>query len=137
MRRMVADAGLSDRIAVDSAGTGPWHVGEAAHPGTLNILRRHNITHRGRARQLRGSDFADFDYLLAMDSGHLRVLQRDGDQREGVTVAKFLSFANAAGTVRETDVPDPYYNDTFDVVYSLVERGCTALLAHIRATHQI
>ena len=28
MRRLVAEAGLEDRIEVDSAGTGGWHAGD-------------------------------------------------------------------------------------------------------------
>ena len=30
-QQMVEKAGLEDKIAVDSAGTGSWHVGEQAH----------------------------------------------------------------------------------------------------------
>ena len=30
MRDLVAEAGLADRIEVDSAGTGGWHVGQPA-----------------------------------------------------------------------------------------------------------
>jgi protein-tyrosine phosphatase len=30
---LVAKAGLADRITIDSAGTGPWHVGEVRRRG--------------------------------------------------------------------------------------------------------
>ena len=39
-QKMVDDAGLSSLIEVDSAGTGSWHVGESAHPGTRRVLAR-------------------------------------------------------------------------------------------------
>lgn len=135
-RHMVEQAGLSAQIQTLSAGTGPWHVGEAPHHGTLSVLKKHGIAHNGRARQLTGDHLQQFDYVLAMDGGHLSFMNRlSSDSKAAVTM--FLSYANAAGTVDETDVPDPYYDGTFDRVYSLVERGCAALLAHIRAEHGI
>jgi protein-tyrosine phosphatase len=134
-RHMVAQAGLSNRIQTLSAGTGPWHVGEAAHHGTLGVLKQRGIAHNGRARQLTVDHLQQFDYALAMDGGHLSFMKRLDDDGGRATLALFLSYANAAGTVSETDVPDPYYDGTFERVYSLVERGCSALLAHIRAEH--
>jgi protein-tyrosine phosphatase len=135
-RQMVADAGLSDRIDVDSAGTGSWHVGEAPHRGTMTILQQHNIPYDERARQFQSSDLSTFDYVLAMDSSHLSFMRRVGDNPPA-EVAMFLSYANKVGTVQKADVPDPYYNGGFDAVYSLVERGCKALLDHIRAEHHL
>ena len=32
MARLLAEAGLAERVAIDSAGTGGWHVGELADP---------------------------------------------------------------------------------------------------------
>jgi len=134
---MVKQAGLSDLIMVDSAGTGSWHVGETAHRGTLNILRKNNIPYNGRARQLARRDLSDFDYVLTMDnSNYENVSKYIGDEPES-EVRMFLSYANEAGTVRETEVPDPYYDGRFADVYDLVQRGSKALLNHIRAEHNL
>ncbi len=138
-RDMVAKAGLADKIQVDSAGTGAWHVGETAHRGTLKILRDRGITYNERARQLTRADLNAFDYVLAMDGGHLRTIQRL-QQETGATdteVAMFMSYANKAGTTNTTDVPDPYYDNTFDRVHDLVQKGSTALLDHIREQHNL
>jgi protein-tyrosine phosphatase len=43
-----------------------------------------------------------------------------------------LSFADDRRSANTLDVPDPYYTGNFEVVYRLVEAGCTGLLAHIR-----
>jgi len=51
LQDMVNKAGLSDKIAVDSAGTDSWHVGERAHPGTRKVLAQHGIDYDGRSRQ--------------------------------------------------------------------------------------
>jgi protein-tyrosine phosphatase len=135
-QEMVKQAGLSDKIQVDSAGTGDWHTGESAHEGTLAVLRRNGIPYNGRARQVTRADLDEFDYVLAMDRQNFSALQRSGTGARG-EIRMFLSYANDAGTLAETDVPDPYYNGGFDRVYNLVTQGSAALLAHIRRQHTL
>ena len=152
LRHLVAEASLSDKIAVDSAGTGSWHEGEAAHSGTLTVLHAHEIAYDGRSRPLEMHDFTTFEYILAMDHANLahimRVINRGewsaqqkmarfygtDDQPE---VALFLSYANHAGTVAEAEVPDPYYDGRFEATYELVYRGCVALLEAVRTKHHL
>ncbi|RMG93194.1 MAG: low molecular weight phosphotyrosine protein phosphatase [Chloroflexi bacterium] len=126
-QHMVDEAGLSEQITVDSAGTGSWHVGEKAHPGTRRVLAAHGITYNGRARQVTAADMADdHTYIIAMDQSNLNDLQRTwGDHPR---LYRLLDFASQA-EVR--DVPDPYYTGNFEYVYQLVEDGCRGLLAHI------
>ncbi len=129
-QHLVDEAGLSDAILVDSAGTSRYHIGERAHRGTRGVLRKHGIDYDGRARQITRDDFATFDYILAMDDSNLddlRMMVPDGTQ---AVIRRFLDFAESVPT---RDVPDPYYSGKFDVVYSLVRRGAEGLLAHIRA----
>lgn len=124
---LVKQAGLDGQIAVDSCGTGSWHVGERPHPGTQEVLRQHNIDYQHRARQLSRADFDSADYLIAMDSSNLNNLQR-GHATEA-EIGRLLDYANGVG---ERDVPDPYYTGNFETVYRLVEAGCRELLEHIR-----
>lgn len=136
-QHMVNEAGLNDQVKVDSAGMGSWHVGEHAHRGTLNVLKRHNIPYDGRARQFNRRDLDQFNYILAMDRENLsqiRHLERHDDNAE---VSLFLHYANLAGLTNVTEVPDPYYSGVFDQVYDLVTMGCQALLDHIRQTHDL
>jgi protein-tyrosine phosphatase len=133
-RHLVDEAGLSDQITVDSAGTGPWHVGERAHHGTLDILHTHGIEYDGRARQITRADFAQFDYILAMDSENLADLREMMPDNTQATVRRFLEFAD---DVPSRDVPDPYYNGRFEEVYNLVRQGAAGLLAHIRAEKRL
>jgi protein-tyrosine phosphatase len=129
-QKMVDDAGLSDSIWVDSAGTSSYHVGEQAHPGTRRVLSRHGINYNGRARQIGKDDAADGStYLVAMDTDNVEVLhQRFGDLPH---IHRLLDFATHTPV---HDVPDPYYSDNFDHVYRLVDNGCRGLLASIRTT---
>jgi protein-tyrosine phosphatase len=129
-QHLVNEAGLSEKITVDSAGTGEWHVGERAHHGTLSVLHRHGIEYNGRARQIASSDFDRFDYILAMDASNLADLRRMMPEGSASSVRRFLEFADS---VPKRDVPDPYYNGRFEEVYALVQSGAEGLLAHIRA----
>lgn len=132
----VEEAGLSDDIMVDSAGTASYHVGETAHRSTRDVLKRNEIPYNGRARQIVRKDFSDFDYILAMDNSNLDNVNAYVVD-EGATVKLFLSYANDAGTLDEREVPDPYYDDRFDYVFDLVTKGSQALLDHIRDEHDL
>ncbi len=129
-QHLVDQAGLSDEITADSAGTGDWHVGEKPHHGTLSVLHEHGVVYNGRARQIRRADFGQFDYILAMDGSNLADLHRMMPDNSAAQVRRFLEFAQDAPT---QDVPDPYYDGRFEEVYELVRRGAEGLLAHIRA----
>lgn len=121
-------------ITLDSAGTGAWHVGEApdARAQRHAKARGYDLSQL-RARQVRPSDFHEFDYILAMDEANLRDLQALQPERAQAQLALFLSFS----ACRETAVPDPYYGGEqgFDHVLDLVESASDGLLAHILKTH--
>jgi protein-tyrosine phosphatase len=129
-------AGLAEQFEIDSAGTGSWHIGETAHKGTLALLKRNNIPYNGRARQISRADLSRFDYIVAMDTENLSGIRRLGEAN-GAEIGLFLKWAKAAGTVNTDEVPDPYYDDTFDYTYELVDKGASALLDHIRQEHGI
>lgn len=132
-QNMVDKAGLGDEIVVDSAGTGSWHVGEKAHPGTRRVLADHGIEYAGRARRVGSADMADENiYVVAMDSSNLRDLEASFGQHP--RLFRLLDFAKQT-TVR--DVPDPYYNGNFEAVYQLVVDGCQGLFDTIREREEI
>jgi protein-tyrosine phosphatase len=127
-RHKVAEAGLADRIEVDSAGTGDWHTGKPPHEGTRRILMRYGINDAGiRARQVREDDFGRFQYLIAMDDSNVSNLMRLSSER--AEVRKLMDLV--PGREGE-DVPDPYYTGNFQEVYEMVNEACDRLLAHIR-----
>jgi protein-tyrosine phosphatase len=130
--RMVERAGLSDRIEVDSVGTGDWHVGEAAHRGTREVLGRNGIDYVGCARQIARADLEEADYVVAMDARNLADLSAVLDP-EGVHAGKVRRLLEYAPAGPSLDVPDPYFDGRFEDVYRLVEAGCRGLLARVRA----
>jgi protein-tyrosine phosphatase len=131
-RKLVDDAGLTHRFEIDSAGTGPWHVGDRPHRGTQAVLRKHGVSTAGMiARQVQPHDLHRFDYLVVMDAGNERDMERLARRYGGGEIIRLLDLADPAVTRGVRDVPDPYYSGGFDYVYELVRSGCQGLLAHI------
>ena len=133
MRALVNEAGLQERIELDSAGTGGWHVGESPDARATEAAGRRGIVLEGAARKVRPRDFEEFDLILAMDSSNLRDLQRiapDEQAREKVRLLREWD-PTADG---DLDVPDPYYGGPggFDEVLDLVQAACAALLKQLR-----
>jgi len=131
-RHAVDQAGLDDRVTIDSAGTGPWHVGKPPDERGRATMARNGIDISGqRARQVAPDDFTAFRYILAMDRDNLDTLHRAAPKTHRDRVRLFLDFA-AEDEV--TDVPDPYYGgpEGFETVYALVEDAAAGLLRHIR-----
>jgi protein-tyrosine phosphatase len=129
---MVKEAGLSDHIVVDSAGTSSYHNGEGPHWGTQEILDEHGIDFHHASRQLTRRDLKEADYLVALDSSNLRNIKQWGSPSGELKL--LLEYAPQVGI---EDVPDPYYSGGFDEVFELVKAGCEGLLAHIRQVEGI
>lgn len=130
-RDLVAKAGLSDQIKIDSCGTGGWHVGEPAHYGTIEVLSRNSIcTKRLVARQLTVSDFSEFDIIVAMDKRNESDIRAFAEKNR-ITLPEVRLLLSFASDQSILEVPDPYYEGKFDLVYELVVDGCMGLLKHI------
>ncbi len=130
---LVDEAGLAKEIEVDSAGTGSWHVGEAAHTGTLQVLAKNGISYSGRSRKIDRRDLSDEStYIIVRDENNARDVKSITQNHD--RIFRLLEFNNQAV---DKDVPDPYYEDNFDLVYNLVVDGCRGLLKAIRGWERI
>jgi protein-tyrosine phosphatase len=135
MARLVADAGLAERIEIESAGTGAWHVGNPPDGRATAAAAGRGFRMQSLARQVSPEDFERFDLLLAMDRDNLRNLRRLAPDAEAAGRARLLrEFDPASAGGEDLDVPDPYYGgaDGFDHVLDLVEAACAGLLDDLR-----
>jgi protein-tyrosine phosphatase len=135
MRGLVREAGLQDEIEIESAGIGDWHVGHAPDRRATEAARRRGVTLAGTARQIRPSDFEDFDLLLAMDRENLRELRALAPDRAAAEKVKMLrAYDPDAAGAPDLDVPDPYYGGAqgFETVLDQVEAACRGLLDELR-----
>jgi len=133
--RKVREAGLSERIRIDSAGTHAYHIGNPPDERTQRAaLRRGYDLSALRARKVEVQDFSRFDYVLAMDAANLAILKALHVQVEGARVQPglFMDFATDTGFARE--VPDPYYGGEagFERVLDMIEAAAEGLLARIQ-----
>jgi protein-tyrosine phosphatase len=132
-RDLVVKKGVADRFEILSAGTGDWHAGEPPHRGTRETLKRHNVEANGLvAKQVSQAMLDRADYVIAMDDDNVSDLHSWRIDRQRVT--RILDYAP---DVEARDVPDPYYDGRFELVYQLVNIGSQGLLKHIREQHQI
>jgi protein-tyrosine phosphatase len=131
-RRQVAWAGLANRIRIDSAGTHAYHIGHAPDPRSraAAAARGYELGHL-RARQVARQDFAEFDYILAMDKGNLAELMRVVPQEHRAKPRLFMEYS---ARYAAAEVPDPYYGglEGFEQVLDMAEDACAGLLAAIK-----
>jgi protein-tyrosine phosphatase len=131
-KRHVQQGGLDGRIATDSAGTHDYHVGDPPDPRAQRAAGRRGYDLGAlRARQVNLSDFASFDYVLAMDEVNLRFLERLCPSQHAQKLKLFMEFSTGPA-LRE--VPDPYYGgeQDFERVLDMVEQAAQGLLDHLR-----
>jgi low molecular weight protein-tyrosine phosphatase len=132
MRSMLQSAGLADRVRVDSAGTHGYHAGEPPDErAQRHAARRGYRLDALRARRVASSDFEEFDLILAMDRGHLGILERLAPDAQRRKLHLFMEYA--AGW-SERDVPDPYYGGAqeFERMLDMIESGARGLLEALR-----
>ncbi|WP_072359227.1 low molecular weight protein-tyrosine-phosphatase [Chitinophaga sancti] len=122
LRHLADEKGLN--WAIDSAGTGNWHVGDPPDKRSVMVARQHGIDISGlRGRQFQVADFDEFDRIFVMDLDNyrdvLRKARRDAD-REKVQ----LLLDN------QQPVPDPWYDDAlFEPVYNMIYKACQRIVA--------
>lgn len=122
LEQRLADAGLTQSVEVDSAGTGDYHIGEPPdHRARQAAGQRGYDLSALRARQLVPEDFEHFDYLLPMDLSNLEHMRHMAPRHAQDKVHLMLS---PLGEDRE--VPDPYFGaeDGFTEVLDLIEQAC-------------
>ena len=131
MNHLIAEAGLTDQISCDSAGTSGYHVGAAPDRRMNNAASKRGIKLQGKSRKMTPADLQQFDLILAMDRENYQdILYLD---REGKYEDKVRLMCDFATNKRDREVPDPYYGgqDGFDYVIDLLLDACAGLLDYV------
>ena len=131
-RARAEEAGLAQRILIDSAGTHDYHIGNPPDARTQQAakLRGYDLS-RLRGRQVSKADFARFDYILAMDHPNLVMLYHKCPSELHQRLGLFMDYARQHD---ELEVPDPYHGgaEGFVQVLDMVEDAAQGLLQHIQ-----
>lgn len=134
LEKYIKDKGLEEKIEVDSAGTGDWHIGKPPDPRSIVAAEKRGYDLRQLvARQVSEQDFLDFDYILAMDRSNLRALQELSPPSHRARLRLFLDYGSGSHEI----VPDPYTGGEqgFELVLDLIEDACERLLTEIVTDH--
>ena len=128
-KQMTKDKGLGDKFEVDSAGLSAYHIGEPADKRMKAhaVKRGYNLT--GISRKFNPtSDFDHFDFIIAMDDGHILSLKRK--VRDGADLQKIHKMTDFRKEWDYDEIPDPYYGgeEGFELVLDLLEDACEGLL---------
>ena len=131
----VREAGVTDLIGTDSAGTIDYHEGEAPDERAQMTAYKHGVRiGHLRARMFRPEDFERFEYILAMDRDNLNklMLARPDDYPGQLQLFGDFSCENRGG-----EVPDPYNGGPrgFEKVFELVSEASEGLLEAILQEH--
>ncbi len=131
LRARLMDAGLADRVHVDSAGTHAYHLGHApdARSQRCALSRGYDLSSL-RARLALREDFDQFDLVLAMDRDNLERLRALCPPGERHKVRLLMEYATRHDA---EEVPDPYYGegDGFERVLDYIEDACEGLVADL------
>ena len=127
MKYLVKQAGLENQFVISSAATTTEELGSDMYPNAKAELKLHGIPfERRRTRQISSSDYADWDYIIAMDQENLIDINYVVGHDPKKKVRLLMSF-----TGENKSVSDPWYMRDFAKAYNDIYRGCEALLNNI------
>ncbi|NJL01005.1 MAG: low molecular weight phosphotyrosine protein phosphatase [Spirulinaceae cyanobacterium RM2_2_10] len=132
MKHLLTEAGLSDRVYCDSAGTASYHIGAPPDRRMQAAAKRRGLELTGCARQFEATDFEVFDLILAMDRSNYEDIRRQDPKGQYADKVKLMcDFAREHG---DREVPDPYYGgpEGFNYVIDLLLDACSGLLAELQ-----
>jgi len=115
----------NDKVSVDSAGTGGWHIGELPDQRSIDVAKNHQLDlSNQRCRKFSNSDFENFDIIYVMDKSNYKdVVSIARNEKDKQKVQLIL---NEVYPKQNLDVPDPYYGGAngFENVYQMLDEAC-------------
>ena len=128
MKRMVEEEKLSGEFEIASAATSTEELGSPVYPPARKIMAEHGISCTGKtARQMTESDYAHYDYIVAMDRNNLRNMQRFVGTDPQKKVSLLMEHTGVS-----RDVKDPWYTGDFETAWNDVNAGCRAMLKELK-----
>jgi protein-tyrosine phosphatase len=135
--KLVRDAGLAEKIIVDSAGTHTYYVKSPPDIRAQEVAQQRGYDlSRQRARRVTASDFYEFDYIVAMDDSNFAYLTSICPPDLQHKLSLLMNFASIR---LGSEIPDPYYGSRkgFERVLDLIEPAVAGLFRTIRRRHRL
>jgi protein-tyrosine phosphatase len=113
---------------VDSAGTSGWHNGEKPDQRAIEVAKSHGINIANQtSRMLSTQDLDEFDLILAMDSSNYQNILKLVTNK--VQEEKIKLILNYVYPNENRAVPDPYYDNSFEKVFQLLDLATDKIIA--------
>ena len=128
MKDLVKKAGLEGQFHIESAATSTEEIGNPVYPPAKRKLAEYGIDCTGKtARQLKNSDYDQYDLLIGMDRANLRNMHRICGGDFAGKLRLLMDYTDHPG-----DVADPWYTGDFETTWQDVLTGCQGLLKYLR-----
>ena len=117
-----------EKVFVDSAGTGDWHVDSEPDKRSIAIASKNGLDiSQQRGRQFSKKDFQDFDHIFVMDNSNFKdviAMAETDEERQKVHLILEEIFPS-----ENVDVPDPYHggDQGFENVYMMLDEATDEL----------
>lgn len=137
LEKLADDAGLSDKISVDSCGTAAFNVGKNPDPRAIAACERKGYSiEKQIARQIHADDYLKADYVITMDNINMMSVKAWAPDDYAGELSLFMRYGGAS---KHAQVPDPYYDeaDKFDGTIKVLEKAAKGLLNYIREKHNL
>jgi protein-tyrosine phosphatase len=126
LRRLLNRQGVNS-VRVESAATHDYQIGRPPFPLAVEHAKTRGYDLTGCiSRQVKGSDFDDFDMILAMDRSNWQALRSIAPTRCKHKIELLLDYSDK---YQGEEVPDPYGGDEkdFQRAIEMIEDGCRGL----------
>lgn len=137
-RDIVKQNGLENHIHVASCGTSSrmWgHEGHGADLRSVEMAKKYDCDLSDQvSQQLEEPDFAEYDYIVAMDQENIDTMREMFPKANFSKVSRMLQYAP---TIELTDVPDPYYESNFEKVFLMIDTACHGLFEKIKLEYKL
>ncbi|MBR4931986.1 MAG: low molecular weight phosphotyrosine protein phosphatase [Alphaproteobacteria bacterium] len=129
-KQIVEEKGLANQFEIDSAATEGYnemcHAG--IHHSTREILTAMHVPFEQHySRRIRLTDYAYYDYILAMDDSNVEDIQSIVGTDTDRKIYRLLDF-----TSNPRNIKDPWYTGNFDETYWDIVEGCDAFLKYLK-----
>ena len=128
MKQMIEDENLNNKFYIDSAATTNEEIGNTIYKPMEKVLLSHNITIGShRARKIKTSDYADFDFIIGMDDENINDLYNYFDKKQ--KIYRLMDFVK--GKERK-EISDPWWTRDFNKAYDEIYNGVKNLINYIK-----
>lgn len=117
-----------DKVTVDSAGTGSYHIGDPPDIRSISVAKKYNIDISNlRGRQFRASDFENFDLIYVMDESNYENVIRLARNEDDKSKVKFI--LDEVYPHQHYNIPDPYQGGShqFESVFRMLDEACSSI----------